>query len=174
MADITNDIYIDFKESNVSVQLSDEGVISLNVIEGNDISVEHVDQPIEVTAGLVGPPGSGLGTMLQDYSIKGQLFTWTGTGDINVDNGNTIQIELEADTVLNPITGWPGVGEEGKVTLYVKQGSGPFNITWPAGILWTNGFTPELVSQAGRWDVFVLTTIDAGATIFGFHVGTTV
>lgn len=149
--------------------------VYVDILETNNITVEVVEQTISVEAGEVGPPGGGIGTMLMDYSIKGQLMTWdTGSADINVDFGNTVQAVMHTNTTLQPVTGWPGPGEEGKVTIYVQQaGGGPYRIDWPAGIHWVNGNTPDLSTFSDKWDVIILTTIDAGATVFGFHVGTT-
>lgn len=148
--------------------------IHVDILEQNNISVEIVEQTIEVVAGEVGPPGGGIGTMLQDYSIKGQVQTWDGSANVNVDFGNTVQATLTAATMFAPVTGWPGEGEEGKLTLYIQSDSGgPHTITWPAGIHWVNGNEPDMSQFTGKWDVIILTTIDAGNTVFGFHVGTT-
>lgn len=173
---ITNNINLQIAElTEIGVELGDETVNDISVkFEESVFDITHTnDTGITVEVGESGPPGSGLGTMLQDYSIKGQFFTWNGVGDISVDYGNTAQIVLEGPTIFKPVRGWPGVGEEGKLTLYIQQGGGAHDVTWPAGILWVNGNQPVLSIIPGAWDVIVLTTIDSGTTVFGFHVGVT-
>lgn len=151
-----------------------DGESTLMVDEHTVILIEYTETPLNVTATEVGPPGNLLpGVMLHDYSIKGQTFTWDGAQSVSLDNGNVIQATLTGNTSLFSITGWPGAGEEGKLTLYIQQGAGPFTLGWPAGINWVNNPNPELAAGVGKWDVFALTSIDAGATIFGFHVGRT-
>jgi hypothetical protein len=155
MADFTNDI---------TVNILDENTISLNVVE----------QTIEITAEIAAPPsGVAPGVMLVDYSIKAQVADVSGDYLANLDNGNSFQLTLIDDVDITDITGWPGTEEEGKATFYIIQGAGPFALSWPPSIQWVNSAHGAIGTVAGSTDVFVLTSLDAGSTIFGFHVGST-
>lgn len=139
----------------------------------NNITVILSEENISVEATAVGPAGGFLpGAMLVDYSILAQIAD-VGPGDFtpNLDNGNTFQLTLTGNTTIRPVQGWPGVGEEGKATFYIEQGDPASTLQWPAGVKWMNSASGEVVSVPGGWNVFMLTSVDAGATVFGFHVG---
>jgi hypothetical protein len=148
--------------------------ITVNVLDENTINIDVVEQVLSITSETVGPPGGNLpGQMLLDYSIKAQVADTTGDYTANLDNGNSFQLTLTGNTDIPSIIGWPGTGEEGKATFYIEQGVGPFTLKWPAQVKWVNSAQGVPSTTPGDWDVFVLTSLDAGSTIFGFHVGRT-
>jgi len=118
------------------------------------------------------PAGSqGTGIRLQDYSVQALVETWSGSVVVDVDQGNTYQATLIGDVTDMSVTGWPPSGEEGKVTLYIKQGTGGYSVAFPVAVKWVGGVVPTLSLTNGDVDVIVLTTVDGGTTIYGFYVG---
>lgn len=141
--------------------------------DNNDITITTTagTNPIEVTVTEVGPAGTGLGITLHDYAIKGQVVSWTGAQTVNLDNGNSYLITLTGNVTLS-LSGWPATGDEGKVTLYLVQGSGaPHLVTWPVGVKWLDATAPVLSLTETHSDVVVFTSLDAGTTVHGFHIG---
>ena len=178
MAVVQNDIAITVVPANaVAVTVASPPVEVANDVfisaATNDISVTVGGvQEINVQATATGPAGNGLGMTLQDYGVKGQIQAWQGDLELTLDLGNVIQANLTGSVDSMTLTGWPNVGIEGKLVLYITQGIGPYNISgWPSQIKWLGGLPPLLVETQGQVDVVVLTSIDAGTTIFGFHVG---
>lgn len=98
---------------------------------------------------------TAIGAQILDYS-DGNIIEWTLTGNIT-------------SIVIN---NFPVTGRHGKLTLYIKQGAGPFTIAWPAAVSWAAGGPPSLSPVSGDVDVIVLTTLDAGVKLYGFHSGT--
>lgn len=154
MADVSNDFY---------VTVTEENSISVVVGDGNTIAV---------TATSVGPAGTGYGMLLTDYAVQAQLPNWSGAVSVNLDLGNVVQPTLQGDVTSVSITGWPSAGTEGKLVLYIPQGATPYTITgWPAGVKWLGAQPPQLTNTTGNVDIIVLTSIDGGTTILGFHIG---
>ncbi len=149
--------------------------ITVNIVDENTIAVSFVEQTLQVEAVSVGPPGgSAPGQLLHDYGIKAQVGSVGSDGYVaNLDNGNSFQLTLIGNTNIQNITGWPGAGEEGKATFYIQQGSGPYTLKWPPRINWVNSAEGEIGVTPGDWDVYVITSLDGGSTLFGFHVGRT-
>lgn len=98
---------------------------------------------------------TAIGAMIVDYSA-GNIIDWKLTGNVTSVTFNS----------------FPTTGRHGKLTFYIKQGSGPFTISWPGSISWQGGSAPDLSPADGDTDVIVLTTIDAGTKVYGFHSGT--
>jgi hypothetical protein len=150
-------------ENDISVTVGADNAISVTVGTG---------QAVNVTATQVGPPGTGHGILLRDYGVAGQLPDWGGIVSVNLDNGNVVQPTLTGNVTGITVTGWPPSGAEGKLVLYIGQGAVPYSVTgWPVAVKWLGGLEPVLGSIDGQVDVIVLTSIDAGATIYGFHIG---
>lgn len=57
------------------------------------------------------------------------------------------------------------------VTVVVRQGDGPYAITWPTTTHWAAGTAPTLSATEDDVDVFRLTTFDGGTIWFGEIVG---
>lgn len=173
-----NEINVTLNSNNIGVVVTPANIevandVYVSVASGNAISVTPgTSQAINVSAVRTGPPGTGFGTLLQDYGVVGQLPNWSGPVTANLDNGNVVQPTLIGNVTQVTITGWPPAGVEGKLVLYIPQGSQNYVIEgWPESIKWLGGVPPVLTTQNGQVDVVVLTSIDGGTNIFGFHIG---
>lgn len=49
--------------------------------------------------------------------------------------------------------------------------TGAYTFAWPAGTKWPSGAAPTLSSGAGKKDVIMLVTVDAGTTVYGNVIG---
>jgi len=112
--------------------------------------------------------------LLRDYAEAVDVdATATGAQVIDIELGNIVDWTLTGNVTAITINNWPASGRHGKVTLYITQGAGPFTITWPAAVSWAgDGSPPDLSPTSGDKDVIVLTTLDGGTSIYGFHTGT--
>lgn len=116
--------------------------------------------------------GSGLEALLIDYEILVQSNNWSGAVSVSLADGNVASPTLTGDVTSLTVTSWPASGREGKLTLYLRQGATPYTISgWPATV-WAGGSAPTLTTVDGLVDVIVLTSIDGGATVNGFALGT--
>ena len=83
---------------------------------------------------------------------------------LDIHDGNVFKITLDNSptfTILNPTA----TGNSCSITLFLLQdGTGSRVVTWPAEVKWAGGTAPTLTTTAGRYDIIVLTTIDAGGT----------
>jgi hypothetical protein len=68
------------------------------------------------------------------------------------------------------VSNWPASGTYGEVLIQLTNG-GAYTITWPGAIVWLtdDGNAPSL--QSSGTDFIVLTSTDAGTTIYGFGAG---
>lgn len=98
--------------------------------------------------------------------------TATGAQILDYSDGNIIEWTLTGNITSIVINNFPAAGRHGKLTLYIKQGAGPFTIAWPAAVSWAAGGPPSLSPVSGDVDVIVLTTLNAGGKLYGFHSGT--
>jgi hypothetical protein len=173
-----NEIAVTVQTANVNVSVTPTPLeiandVYVTVSSVSAIAVSVGQSNINVSAVRTGPPGNGLGMLLQDYAIQGQLPTWNGAVLVNLDNGNVVQATLAGDVTGMTVTGWPGSGTEGKLVMYIPQGATPYDVlAWPLGVKWMGGISPQLTTLNGHVDVVVLTSVDAGTNIYGFHVGT--
>lgn len=97
----------------------------------------------------------------------------SGQGVVNLfySAGKHIRLTLLGDITQLNVTGWPIANRVARLTLEITN-TGNFGIlSWPAGSLWQGGITMPITQGAGAKDRFVLSTTDAGATIFVDAVG---
>ncbi len=93
------------------------------------------------------------------------------TETIDVSAARVHTITLDADCTLT-INAWPTSGIMGEVIIVATQdGTGGWEITWPAAVLWPGGTEPTLTATAAGVDLIRLWTINAGATIYGQVLG---
>jgi hypothetical protein len=140
------------------------------------INVEPNVQVVEVyKVGVQGPKGdsgSGVNALLVDYEIQGQLPDWTGSVSVSLENGNEVQPNLLGNVTALSILDWAPAGRVSKLTLYLQQGATAYSVSgWPAAIKWVGGSAPTLSNTTGEVDIIVLSSMDAGTTIIGAHVG---
>jgi len=86
---------------------------------------------------------------------------------LDIHDGNVFKITLDNSptfTITNPTA----TGSSCSITLFLLQdGTGSRIVTWPNTVKWAGGTAPTLTTTASRYDIIVLTTIDAGTTWFG-------
>ena len=99
-----------------------------------------------------------------------QSVTATATTAINLANGGVVALALSASITTMTVTGAPTTGTMGSINFIVTQG-GSYTIVWPTGTKWTAGTTPVVTTGAGKIDIYVLITVDAGTTWYGFVTG---
>jgi hypothetical protein len=130
-------------------------------LDGIDTTVKALDTAkLNLTGGVVTGP----------VDLKVQTVTATTTTAINRANGENVLLQLGMNTAI-AVSGWPVSGITGKVRLVVSS-SGAFNITsWPSGTIWPAGTPPVITSGAGKKDIILLMSDDAGASIYGSIVG---
>ena len=115
---------------------------------------------------------SGLGIVLQNYAVKGQVLSWGGAETFDLTQGNAAAITLTANVTSVAVSGWPTTGRDGRLFLYIEQGATPYTLAgWPAGIKWLGGLPPLLSTTDGDVDLICLSTLTAGSVIYGSHMG---
>ena len=101
---------------------------------------------------------------IQDVIASGAL-------SINYSLGKHVRLSLAGDVTSFAVIGWPAANRIARLTLEILN-SGDFGIlAWPTGTIWQSGSVPEITRGAGARDRIILSTTDAGATIYGDPVG---
>lgn len=96
-----------------------------------------------------------------------------GAGAVTIDysKGTFQNLIVSGDITSVSIVNWPLSGKTGRLILQITN-TGAFAVSgWPAGTVWSDGIIPQITQGAGKRDIVVLTTADAGADIFGNIVG---
>lgn len=96
------------------------------------------------------------------------------TDEITIDlsTGSVFVCELDDDVTDVTITNVASAGRASSFTLVlVQNGTGGWEVTWPASVLWPNGEAPTLPSGANEDIVFVFFTVDGGTTWRGMESG---
>jgi hypothetical protein len=121
---------------------------------------------------LTGGALSGGLTVGGPADLKTQTVTQSGAAlAINRTLGENCTLSLTASITGVTVTGWPASGITGKVRLIIAN-TGAFSIAgWPAGTIWPGGTQPTITSGAGKKDIVLLMSDDAGATVYGSVVG---
>jgi len=118
--------------------------------------------------GRIGPEGpAGPDPWLaavQDVSAQGGVT-------LVYSAGKHVRLTLLGNITSLSVEGWPVANRLARLTLETIN-TGNFNVlSWPAGSLWQGGIIMPLTQGAGAKDRFVLSTTDAGSTIFVDAVG---
>lgn len=130
------------------------------------------------------PPGGTAGQILHKKSSTYSDIEWvsaislpvygqmdvSGVVDIDCANGECQRLSVVGDVTSLVIDNFGAAGRMSKITLEVWN-TGSFAFAFPAGTLWAGGTEPTLTAGAGKKDIFVLFTMDGGATIYGNVVG---
>lgn len=149
----------------------------LNVANGADVS--PVASVFGRTSSVVAVAGDydGLALDLQDalltrpftkdFAETVKIFTGTATTSLSYADGNVHDLTLASVdiTTLN-LTNWSATGRHGRMTIYINQGSTARTIAWPAAVTWVGGSAPDLTTVS-KTSIVVLTSLDAGTTIYG-------
>jgi hypothetical protein len=97
-------------------------------------------------------------------------------------SSNSTTLDLSTATVFRHVltenttlsfTNPPSSGEALAFSLEIVQdaSASEFTLTWPASVIWPNGFEATLTTTASALDVFVITTHDGGTTYHAFIAG---
>ena len=113
--------------------------------------------------------------VLKDYGIT----TTSPSSSSNVlildmENGNAFDVTLtEAVTTLT-LSNPPASGKAGTIIFIARQdGTGGWAITWPGTVIWERdtGESPAQTTDIDAVDIYMLLTVNAGTTWYGFVLG---
>lgn len=103
-------------------------------------------------------------------ATESQTLTTTGASqDIDYSLGAYTILNLGHNVTTLTVSNWHPNGTS-RLTLEVRN-TGAFNITFPTGWLAVGGAAPTITSGNGKKDVIVLTSEDAGTTVYIHNVG---
>lgn len=122
--------------------------------------------PWKVSGGVVVPVNPSWSVAMGAAAIGVTAHGTVATGTVTLTPG-VHSITVAGDQTW-AFSGWPAVGLEGKITVYVTNG-GSATITGLAGPIYSGGGEPALTA-AGR-DVLIFSTIDGGTTVHMFLSG---
>ena len=87
-----------------------------------------------------------------------------GTLTLNLENSNVFRVSRNANISTITISNPPASGNAGSFTLIFDANGTSYTIAWPAAVKWPAGVAPTITTTAGRSDIFVLYTNNAGTT----------
>lgn len=123
-------------------------------------AVVEIDAP-----GPQGPRGDdGWAVPIQSISSGGPSL------QIDYSAGKHAVLTLTGNITTLTFANWPVANRLARLTIEVVN-TGSYAITWPASVKWSGGSAPSNSLGAGKLDTFILTTVDAGATIKGHIAG---
>lgn len=91
-----------------------------------------------------------------------------GSQDIDLLLGTVVTATVDTSTTTFAFVNPPASGRAGSFTLILTNG-GSQTVNWPAEVDWEGGVAPTLT--ASGVDILVFTTVDGGATWYGFVAG---
>jgi len=97
-----------------------------------------------------------------------------GTLVLDMEKGNVFEVTLTEDITTLTLSNFPASGIFGAITFIAKQdATGTRVITWPAAVKWEQdtGLSPGQTATGNAVDIYLLTTTDAGTTVYGFILG---
>jgi hypothetical protein len=114
--------------------------------------------------------------VLQDTAEKKQDVTAAATTNIDLENGNVINLAHGTNITTLNITNWPASGNLGYITIVrIKDASSTARtIAWPAPWKWPGGIPPVLTTPASSiavTDIITGITFDGGTTVYGLVGG---
>ena len=93
------------------------------------------------------------------------------TPSVSLNGGGSFSLVLSGNTTFT-FADAPATGSAGFSLKVTQDGGGSgYTVTWPASVKWPGGSAPELTATAGKADVFVFTTEEAGASYVGLVAG---
>ena len=123
------------------------------------------------------PAASSIGGVLTSVELKNYAETQTsptisaGALTLNLANGNTFTVSLNADITTLSITNVPTGSKAVSFTLLFTADGTARTVTWPASVKWPNATTPTLTSTAGQVDIYTFLSVDNGTTWYGMQAG---
>jgi len=101
---------------------------------------------------------------IQDIEAMGALI-------INYARGKHVRLNLIGDVTSFSVINWPPPNRIARLTLEILNG-GDFGIlAWPPGTLWQSGSVAQITRGEGARDRLILSTTDAGATLYADPIG---
>ena len=97
----------------------------------------------------------------------------TASGSLIVDYalGKHVRLNLTGDVTSFSVIGWPASNRIARLTLEILN-AGDFGIlAWPPGTLWQAGSVAQITRGLSARDRIILSTTDAGATVYGDPIG---
>ena len=107
---------------------------------------------------------------IKDYSETKTALSAAATVDIDLEDGNVFTITPDQDTTFTFSNPSP-TGKACAFTLVWTQDSSDQEITWPGTVDWAGGSAPDVTSGAGKIDIYMFFTMDAGTIWYGFQAG---
>lgn len=99
-----------------------------------------------------------------------QVVATTADAVVDYAKGTFQQLILAANVTSLRVVNWPASGKAGRLILQVTN-TGSFGVTGWQNTEWAGGIAPAITQGAGKKDIVVLTTMTAGAEVFGNIVG---
>lgn len=114
----------------------------------------------------IAPAGVVSDATLDTYVTKAALSGTTPSVDVSARD--TYTLTTSGNTTFT-FTNAPSGADVRTFTIILTAG-GTHTITWPASVDWAGGTAPD-APASGETDVLVFTTVDNGATYYGFLAG---
>ena len=131
-------------------------------------------QPASARLSLVASPGpqGAQGPEGPDPWLEPiQDITASGAVVIDYAGGKHVRMNLTGDVTAFSIINWPPPNRIARLTLEILN-AGDFGIlAWPPGTLWQAGSVAQITRGLGARDRIILSTTDAGATVYGDPIG---
>ena len=101
---------------------------------------------------------------IQDIDAAGTLV-------IDYALGKHVRLNLSGDVTALSVINWPAPNRIARLTLEIVNG-GDFGIlAWPSGTLWQTGSVAQITRGQGARDRIILSTTDAGTTLYADPIG---
>lgn len=126
---------------------------------------------------VVSPQANYADGILQRPELKDYAETKTapaisaGVLTLNIENGNTFDVSLNANVTTLTISNPPASGKVGSFTLIFTADGTQRTVTWPAAVKWPAGNAPTLTATNAKKDIFAFLTVDGGTNWFAVIVG---
>lgn len=118
--------------------------------------------------GPAGPPGAdGADGIYSGEETKAAPVISSGILTLDCAAGTVFAVALTASISSLIMANVPASGVGYSLLLAFTADGTARTVTWPASVRWPGGTAPTLTSTSGKVDLFVLTTLDGGATWFG-------
>lgn len=112
---------------------------------------------------------------LKDYGFTTTTpSSSSGTLTLDMENGNYFDVTLTENVTTLNLNNPPASGVAGTLVFIATQDAGGTNvITWPASVIWEQdtGESPAQTTTTLAVDIYMLLTVDAGTTWYGFVLG---
>ena len=137
----------------------DEGVVSSQLTSLGTLTSLTMGGTISAVDNVISRP------RFTDYAETYTTPTISaGTLTLNIENGNVFRVSRNANITTLTISNPPASGNAGSFTLIFDANGTSYTIAWPAAVKWPAGVAPTITTTAGRSDVFVFYTNNAGTT----------